>query len=361
MSHNARVWAKRQQLGDSSTKHMLKTYADWAAEDYTTWVSNDELVRDTEMNHKTIRSCTKRLVQLGYLRDCGRRMGDTRQIVVYQMTAPSGSIIVEARDRRTGQTETLSPPDLEAYEAFLKRKPTESGSVKDSQKRKATKNGRLPNTDGKPPKNGSKDSQIQPGRLPDLVGDRGIEELDCRERGEAPQNSLSNDDEKDENQIGGARIHPDWKPSESQVAFARSTQPSWDDARVVREGQKFRNHWLAMPGPKALKADWNAMWENWVLSDNPARATRTVANVAAADSAWWESDAGITAKGGALSVERFKDEPTMQYLLRVAKVAGKGPWIDYLLKRAPSFGTDWYQCVVAHLGEALLPVDFYAS
>lgn len=362
MSHNARVWAKRQQLGDSTTKHMLKTFADWAAEDYTAWVSNDELVRDTEMNHKTVRACTKRLIELGYLRDSGQRAGNTRQIVVYQITAPVGSVIVEARDRRTGTTETLSPPDLEEYEDSQKRKATEIGSLKAYLKRKPTENGSLPKTALKTTKNGSKDYQKRPERLPKTVPDR-LDVLDKRERDAgASKTPPSLNEKKAEPSTVGTRLHPDWKPSAEQTEFAISTQPGWDSNRVTREGQKFRNHWLAVPGDRAFKTDWNAMWEKWVLSDDPMRSRSPVASGGAVTGDWWESDGGTDAQGASVNCPREKDEPTPKYLVRVAKASGRGPWIDFVLQQAKRSGSDkWFQQVVQYLGDGLMPPDFYAS
>lgn len=77
---------------------------------------------------------------------------------------------------------------------------------------------------------------------------------------------------------------------------------------------------------------------------------------------WFESDSGIAKRGGALNVQREKDEPTPKYLLRVAKAAGRGAHIDYVLREAKRTGSsDWYRYVVQCLGEALMPTDFYAS
>lgn len=174
--------------------------------------------------------------------------------------------------------------------------------------------------------------------------------------------SPSLDEKKAEPPTEGTRLHPDWKPNAEQVAFAMSTQPGWDSNRVTREGQKFRNHWLAVPGDRAFKSDWNAMWGKWVLSDDPMRSRAPVAPGGAVTGDWWESDGSTDAQGVSVGCSREKDEPTPKYLVRVAKASGRGPWIDFVLQQAKRSGSDkWFQQVVQYLGEALMPADFYAS
>ncbi|WP_213306030.1 hypothetical protein [Paraburkholderia sacchari] len=85
--------------------------------------------------------------------------------------------------------------------------------------------------------------------------------------------------------------------------------------------------------------------------DQPERGAR--------DSPWWESDSGIGAQGKRVHVARRPNESTPEYLVRVTKASGKGPWIEFVLKQWQ--GTSRYQQVIEFLGEDLLPVDFYAS
>ncbi|MBB2928369.1 helix-turn-helix domain-containing protein [Paraburkholderia silvatlantica] len=75
---------------------------------------------------------------------------------------------------------------------------------------------------------------------------------------------------------------------------------------------------------------------------------------------WWLSDSGIGAQGRSVRVERRgPHEPTADYLIRVAKASGRGPWIDYVLHRERCHSR--FPEVVAFIGDELLPVDFYAS
>jgi hypothetical protein len=33
---------------------------------------------------------------------------------------------------------------------------------------------------------------------------------------------------------------------------------------IEREVEKFRDYWLAQPGQKGVKADWERTWRNWI-------------------------------------------------------------------------------------------------
>lgn len=61
----------------------------------------------------------------------------------------------------------------------------------------------------------------------------------------------------------GTRIPPDWSPSEIDRAFARDKALS--PREVDREAQRFRDHYLAAPGERGVRADWSATWRKWVL------------------------------------------------------------------------------------------------
>lgn len=364
MSGYAYQWAKRQRVGDSSAKTLLKTYAHWAAEDYTTWVTNDELVIDTEFNIQTIRKARAKLLELGYLVETRQRKGETRSIIVYQMLAPAGSTVVQSINQRTGETIVLSPPAIDDVNSkrVQKPSPSKSGDAKPVQISSPSKSKAPPDIAGSPSKSHFKPLQISPEAPPNLVTKKGLGLHEKRGREADAKTSPSLDEEKAEPSTGGTRLHPDWKPSAEQVAFAVSTQPGWDSNRVTREGQKFRNHWLAVPGDRAFKSDWNAMWEKWVLSDDPMRSRSPVAPGGAVTGDWWESDGGTDAQGASVGCSREKDEPTPKYLVRVAKASGRGPWIDFVLQQAKRSGSDkWFQQVVQYLGEALMPTDFYAS
>ncbi|MFM0270127.1 hypothetical protein PQQ59_06050 [Paraburkholderia aspalathi] len=91
----------------------------------------------------------------------------------------------------------------------------------------------------------------------------------------------------------------------------------------------------------------------------------TPAAPAAAQAApdWWLAGEEVLQAAG----ERFgarpkrRDEPLPLYRAVVARAAGKGPWIDVILRDAQRSGGQFQQMIVATIGEALMPVDWYAS
>jgi len=58
------------------------------------------------------------------------------------------------------------------------------------------------------------------------------------------------------------------------------------------EFEKFRDYWIAQPGQKGVKADWDATWRNWVRKAkefSPKQETRSAPSVADSQS-WLEQD-----------------------------------------------------------------------
>jgi hypothetical protein len=373
MSGYAYQWAKRQRVGDSSTKTLLKTYAHWAAEDYSTWVTNDELLADTELDIKTVRKCRDKLIALGFLVETKRRMGETRSIVVYQLLAPEGSTVVQSVDQRTQETILLSPPSLKEYEAKQgqKRSPSKSGATKGDQKRSPSKSGEAPNPPGSSSTFTVKPLHISPEAPPNLdpKSGLGLQELgrESDASGAQPPNTPSLTDEKQKPETEGTRIHPDWKPTDEQIAQAIADQPGWDAAEVARQARKFRNHWLGKPGNAALRVDWNVTWENWVLSHDPSKDRSAAgAGTAAAvvDGNWYEGAAEvIDARGAALDVRpRRHDEPIAMYRVLVVKASKEKAAVDFVLRDARRFNSQQlFDFAVATFGDELLPADFYAS
>lgn len=73
----------------------------------------------------------------------------------------------------------------------------------------------------------------------------------------------------------GARIDPDWQPSESLVAFARSLGFAQDAWKSVRD--EFVDYWRGVAGPKSVKLDWDATFRNWLRTTAERRGVRPAA------------------------------------------------------------------------------------
>lgn len=64
----------------------------------------------------------------------------------------------------------------------------------------------------------------------------------------------------------GRRLPADWEPSEAVRAQMAQERPDVDQ---WREFQIFRDYWNAQTGQRAVKADWTAVYRNWIRRANP--------------------------------------------------------------------------------------------
>jgi len=60
------------------------------------------------------------------------------------------------------------------------------------------------------------------------------------------------------------RLAADWVLPAEYMAWALSDRPEFTEALVLREAEKFADHWHAASGKSAAKLDWFATWRNWV-------------------------------------------------------------------------------------------------
>ena len=69
----------------------------------------------------------------------------------------------------------------------------------------------------------------------------------------------------------GSRLPPDWTPPTELVEQMRSECPGVD---LRAEHVVFVDYWIAQPGQKGVKTDWDATWRNWMRRkrDDIARA-----------------------------------------------------------------------------------------
>jgi hypothetical protein len=57
------------------------------------------------------------------------------------------------------------------------------------------------------------------------------------------------------------RLPQDWKATDRMLAFCESERPDLNPQEIEAT---FRDYWIAQPGSKGRKADWEATWRNWV-------------------------------------------------------------------------------------------------
>jgi uncharacterized protein YdaU (DUF1376 family) len=70
----------------------------------------------------------------------------------------------------------------------------------------------------------------------------------------------------------GSRLTQDWFLTRSMGEWALQERPDIDVRQVA---EQFKDYWIAQPGQKGVKLDWDATWRNWVrntkaLKANPA-------------------------------------------------------------------------------------------
>lgn len=86
MSVEAITWALRQPIKHSSAKFVLVVLANCAsAEKSHAWPSVGYLSTATGQDRKTVMANLQRLQEWGLIEDTGKRVGDTKQIVVYKL------------------------------------------------------------------------------------------------------------------------------------------------------------------------------------------------------------------------------------------------------------------------------------
>lgn len=213
MSVEAITWALRQPITHSSAKFVLVVLANCAsAERVHAWPSVAYLSSATGQDRKTVMKNLQRLQEWGLIEDTGKRVGDSKQIIVYKL---------------------ICGPDLFAPGVETVPKTGQS------QKRDTPENGTVPK---KP-----EDSTVFPGDSP-KNGTRNRQE---------PKGTK----EREARAPAGTRLPPDWQPSEEDIAFAKSKRP---DLNIDDEAEKFRDYWHGVAGADARKADWPATWRNWI-------------------------------------------------------------------------------------------------
>lgn len=108
MSVEAITWALKQPVKQSSAKFVLVALANCSnSADGTAWPSIAYLCDATSQDRKTVMANLKRLIETGYIKDTGNRMGGTKSVVVYQIcstgtgTASSAKAVPETDKSNT--------------------------------------------------------------------------------------------------------------------------------------------------------------------------------------------------------------------------------------------------------------------
>lgn len=85
MSIKALAWAYDQEVFPSSHRFVLITLSNFASEGGKTYPSLETICRKTALQEKTARAALDNLVQLGYIKDTGQKVGITQRVKVFQL------------------------------------------------------------------------------------------------------------------------------------------------------------------------------------------------------------------------------------------------------------------------------------
>jgi uncharacterized protein YdaU (DUF1376 family) len=67
----------------------------------------------------------------------------------------------------------------------------------------------------------------------------------------------------------GSRLSQDWFLTKSLGDWATQERPDLDVRQVA---EQFKDYWIAQPGQKGVKLDWDATWRNWVRNTKVVKA-----------------------------------------------------------------------------------------
>jgi uncharacterized protein YdaU (DUF1376 family) len=67
----------------------------------------------------------------------------------------------------------------------------------------------------------------------------------------------------------GSRLSQEWFLTKSLGDWATQERPDLDVRQVA---EQFKDYWIAQPGQKGVKLDWDATWRNWVRNTKAVKA-----------------------------------------------------------------------------------------
>lgn len=112
MSVEAITWALAQPISHSSAKFVLVVLANCASGDgNVAYPSSAYLSEATGQDRKTVLANLQRLRELGFITDTGKRVGSTKQVVVYQLNTSENGTVQEPLKRNSTENGTVPKTD----------------------------------------------------------------------------------------------------------------------------------------------------------------------------------------------------------------------------------------------------------
>ena len=103
-----------------------------------------------------------------------------------------------------------------------------------------------------------------------------IDAISSRYQDDAPETETETETERKketEKKQAASRLPQDWKATDRMVLFCENERPDLDVKEIEAT---FRDYWIAQPGQKGRKADWEATWRNWVRNQRKSLARASV-------------------------------------------------------------------------------------
>ena len=255
MSHQAVSWALKQPASHSPAKFILVVLAhhvNAAARPWQAYASVTLLAQETGQNRKTVLENLRRLAEQGYLVDSGERVGATGRIPVWNLTDPHNCTktgTIEQSQNRDRSTVPDSGPLNSTETGTITSNSPETGTVTPPQQSQNRAHLDLGETRVMVPKSPTEQE------IKEVVGKTSEKSNAVVEKsGKVPSTR-------------GARLPTTWVLPVSWGLEAQRLCPGLTVERIREIADEFRDYWVALPGTKACKLDWEATWRNWVRKE----------------------------------------------------------------------------------------------
>jgi hypothetical protein len=117
----------------------------------------------------------------------------------------------------------------------------------------------------------------------------------------------------------GTRLPSDWILKGKHAKAAAEIEPEWSEDEIRLIGDKFRDHWIAISGQRAVKVDWDATWRNWCRNEKKFGSAKTGAR-----GGWWASDEKAITEGLRLGLETLPGESMYTFKTRIQAAVDNG-------------------------------------